>query len=84
MPSPRETRLFFSSMTLPRNLIEQDWFRHLATGNPISYLIEAIRSLFISGWDPEALALGFGVAIVLAVVSITFAAFSLKGRMLAS
>ena len=76
--------LFFSSMTLPRNLIEQDWFRHLATINPISYLIEAIRSLFISGWDPEALALGFGVAIVLAVVSITFAAFSLKGRMLAS
>ena len=54
--------LFFSSMTLPRNLIEQDWYRFLATINPISYLIEAIRSLFITGWDAEALALGFVIA----------------------
>ena len=74
--------LFFSSMTLPRNLIEQDWYRFLATINPVSYLIEAIRSLFITGWDPEALALGFGIAIVIAVLSIAFAARSLKGRML--
>lgn len=74
--------LFFSSMTLPRNLIEQDWYRFLATINPISYLIEAIRSLFITGWDAEALALGFVIAIVIAVASIAFAARSLKGRML--
>lgn len=74
--------LFFSSMALPRNLIEQDWYRFLATINPVSYLIEAIRSLFITGWNGEALALGFGVAIVLAVLSIFFAARSLKGRML--
>ncbi len=74
--------LFFSSMSLPRDLIQQDWYRFLATINPVSYLIEAIRSLFITGWDGEALALGFGVAIVLAVASITIAARSLKGRML--
>jgi len=74
--------LFFSSMTLPRNLIEQDWYRFLATINPVSYLIEAIRSLFIWGWDGEALALGFGIAAVLAVLSIAFAARSLQGRML--
>ena len=74
--------LFFSSMTLPRNLIEQDWYRYIATANPVSYLIEAIRSLFIDGWNGEALALGFGVAIVIAVASITIAARSLKGRML--
>jgi len=74
--------LFFSSMTLPRNLIEQDWYRILATINPVSYLIEAIRSLFIAGWNGEALALGFGVAIVTAILSITIAASSLKGRML--
>ena len=74
--------LFFSSMTLPRNLIEQDWYRFLATINPVSYLIEAIRSLFITGWDGEALALGFGIAGVVAVLSIALAARSLKGRML--
>ncbi len=74
--------LFFSSMAMPRDLIEQDWYRTIATINPISYLIEAIRSLMITGWDPEALALGFGIAIVLAIASISLAAASLKGRML--
>jgi ABC-2 type transport system permease protein len=74
--------LFFSSMALPRDLIAQDWYRTLATINPVSYLIEAIRSLMITGWNGEALALGFGVAIALAIGSISAAAFSLKGRML--
>ena len=51
--------LFLSSMNLPRNLIQTDWFREVATYNPVSYLIEAIRSLLIKGWDGEALALVF-------------------------
>ena len=74
--------LFFSSMALPRDLIEQDWFRFLATINPVSYLIEAIRSLMIVGWDSEALILGFTIAIALALTTITMAAISLRGRML--
>ena len=36
--------LFLSSMSLPRDLIEHDWFRTIATYNPVSYLIEGIRS----------------------------------------
>ena len=43
-------------------LIEQDWFRTIATYNPVSYLLEGIRSLFIVGFDGEALALAFGCA----------------------
>src|SRR5205814_4641895 len=43
--------LFLSSMSLPRNLIQTDWFREVATYNPVSYLIEAIRSLLVKGWD---------------------------------
>ena len=43
--------LFLSSMSLPRPLIEQDWFRTIATYNPVSYLIEGVRSLIITGWD---------------------------------
>ena len=50
--------LFLSSMNLPRNLIETDWFRIVATFNPISYLIEGLRSLIIEGWNWQALALG--------------------------
>ena len=37
--------LLISSMNFPRNLIEEDWFRWAATANPVSYLIEGIRSI---------------------------------------
>ena len=61
--------LFISSMNIPRNLIAVTWFRDAATANPVSYLLEAVRSLIITGWDAEALALGFGIATAIAVVA---------------
>ena len=73
--------LFISSMNMPRNLIPIDWFRTAATVNPVSYLIEGIRSLIIIGWDPQALALAFGVAIGLAGGALLAAALSLRTRM---
>ena len=73
--------LFLSSMNTPRNLIGVDWFRHVATINPVSYLIECVRSLIINGWDGEALALGFGVAAVIAVVSVVLASWALTSRL---
>ncbi|TML36371.1 MAG: ABC transporter permease [Actinobacteria bacterium] len=73
--------LFLSSMNLPRNLIQTDWFREVATYNPVSYLIEAIRSLLIKGWDGEALALGFGIAGVIAVVAMVAASTSMRTRL---
>jgi ABC-2 type transport system permease protein len=54
--------LFMSSLSMPRNLITEDWFKVIATYNPVSYLIEAARSLFITGWDAQALATGCGIA----------------------
>jgi ABC-2 type transport system permease protein len=72
---------FISSMNLPRNLIEVAWFRDIATVNPVSYMIEGLRSLVIVGWDVEALALGFGFTTLLIVVSMTLAARQLKVRM---
>jgi ABC-2 type transport system permease protein len=62
--------LFLSSLNLPRNLIETDWFRWIATINPVTYLIEGIRSLLIVGWDPEALVLGFGSGILLVTLAL--------------
>jgi ABC-2 type transport system permease protein len=72
--------IFLSSSSLPRNLIETDWFRTVATYNPVSYLIEGIRSLIITGWDGEALALGFGVAVAIIVAAYTAASFALRNR----
>jgi ABC-2 type transport system permease protein len=73
--------LFLSSMNIPRNLIETTWFRDVATVNPVSYLLECVRSLIIIGWDAEALALGFGIATVVAVVSLGLASWALRVRM---
>jgi ABC-2 type transport system permease protein len=73
--------LFLSSLNLPRDLIEIDWFRTVATINPVSYLVECVRSLIITGWDGEALALGFGIAAAIAVVSLTLASTSLHTRL---
>jgi len=71
--------LFLSSMNIPRNLIETTWFRDVATANPVSYLIE--WSLIITGWDAEALALGFGIAAAITVVSLALASWALRVRM---
>jgi ABC-2 type transport system permease protein len=73
--------LFLSSMNLPRNLIETDWFRIVATFNPVSYLIEGVRSLIITGWDEQALALAFGISAILATLSMVAAAWALQLRL---
>jgi ABC-2 type transport system permease protein len=73
--------IIISSMNLPRNLIEADWFRTVATLNPVSYMIEGLRSLIIEGWDAQALALGFGFAILAVAAAMTLAAVELRKRM---
>jgi len=73
--------LFLSSMNIPRDLIEADWFRWLATANPVSYLIEGIRSLVVWGWDPEALLLGFGTAIGLSALFLALTAAAFRERL---
>jgi ABC-2 type transport system permease protein len=73
--------LFISSMNIPRNLMEIGWFRDVATANPVSYLLECVRSLIITGWDGEALGLGFGIAAAIALVSFALASWALKVRM---
>lgn len=73
--------LFLSSAVLPRDLIANDWFQTVTTINPVSYIVEAFRSLLISGWDAEALALGFGVALAILAIGMWLATAALKTRM---
>jgi ABC-2 type transport system permease protein len=73
--------LFISSMNTPRDLIAVQWFQVAATLNPVSYLIECVRSLIIIGWDPEALFLGFAVAALIGAVSLTLASQALRTRL---
>jgi ABC-2 type transport system permease protein len=73
--------LFISSMNAPRNLMTIEWFRIAASLNPVSYLIEAVRSLIITGWDAEALTLGFGVAVAITALSLVLASWALTQRL---
>jgi hypothetical protein len=65
--------LFLASLMLPRDLIRAHWFRVIATYNPLSYLIEAPRSLLIAGWHVQPLVLGVAVggSILLGALLIT-------------
>ena len=72
---------FLSSLNLPRNLIQTDWFRTVATYNPVSYMVEGLRSLVITGWDAQALALGFGIAGFITALALALASWALRVRM---
>jgi ABC-2 type transport system permease protein len=74
--------LFLSSAFFPRNLIEQDWFRTIATYNPVSYMVEGIRSLVIFGWDASALLPAFGIAAGAIAVFLGLSARALNTRLL--
>jgi ABC-2 type transport system permease protein len=73
--------IFLSSSNLPRQLLRTGWFHTVATWNPISYLIEAFRSLFIFGWDATALARGFAVAVGLGAIALLAVAGALRTRL---
>src|SRR4029079_2914757 len=72
--------LFLSSMNMPRNLIETDWFQWIATVNPVSYLIEGLRARVIAGWDVETLAIGFWVSLGAIVVALAISARAFSAR----
>lgn len=73
--------LFLSTMSLPREFIKQDWYRTIASWNPLSYLIDGMRSLVITGWDAGALAACVGAATAILILSYWFAGRLLMTRM---
>lgn len=72
--------LFLSTMALPRDLIERDWFRTVATYNPVSYILDGVRSVFYGGWDLEALGLAFGMTALITAVFLPLAVKTLQAR----
>jgi ABC-2 type transport system permease protein len=73
--------LFLSTMALPLDLLQTDWFHTVASVNPISYLLQAFRSLLIEGWNIGELALGFAIAGTILIIGMAAAAAALKTRL---
>jgi len=73
--------IFLSSSNLPRQLLRTGWFHTVATWNPISYLIEGFRSLFVFGWDGPALLRGFAVAIGLLLIGLAGITAAMRTRL---
>ncbi|MGE5282131.1 MAG: ABC transporter permease [Chloroflexota bacterium] len=73
--------LFISAMALPLDLLQTEWFRKVATANPVTYLLEAFRSLLYEGWEPDKLALGFGIAAAILAAGMLAASSALKTRL---
>jgi ABC-2 type transport system permease protein len=72
--------MFFSSAFFPRNLME-GWFKTVATYNPISWLIEAARSLVIEGLNARDFFVALAVAAVIFALGTMLAGLALRRRL---
>ena len=70
---------FLTSTFIPYDQL-QGWIRIAATINPISYVLESMRSLLNVGWEPQRLAIGALAATVLFCCCFGFALFGLRVR----
>jgi ABC-2 type transport system permease protein len=71
--------VFLTTVFVPREMMT-GWLSTVAGFNPVTYLLDALRSLISTGWDFTALVKGLlGVAGV-GSVSLTLALLALRGR----
>ncbi len=73
--------LTLSTLNLPLHLITVTWFHDVAAVNPISRVLDALRSLIIEGWEPRTLLVGFLAATAVAAVALVAAARLLRSRL---
>jgi ABC-2 type transport system permease protein len=73
--------LFLSTTNMPRDLIQADWFRAITRVNPVSYMVDSMRSLIITGWEWHVLAEGVVVLAVISTIGVIGCGRSLRRRM---
>lgn len=70
---------FLTTATLPLEYLT-GWLAAIARFNPMTYLLDALRSLLYGGWQPDKLGAGLLATGLVAVVSIGSALLALRGR----
>ena len=68
---------FVSSALVPLALMPP-WLRSLATFNPMTHAIDAVRSLVLTGWQPGLLAAAVGALLLFDAVCLSLAALVLR------
>ena len=70
---------FLSDAVVPKQVLT-GWFSDIATFNPITYLLAALRALISGGWQTTALLEGLAALAGIGVVSMSLALLALRGR----
>ncbi len=70
---------FLSDAVVPKQVLT-GWFSAIATYNPVTYLLGALRSLITSEWQVRTLMEGLAAVAGIGVVSMSLALLALKGR----
>ena len=71
--------MFLTTIFAPKESLS-GWLRTAASINPMTYLLQGMRSLSLEGWDAGDLGLAFLVVAGLGTFSISLALFALRGR----
>ncbi|MEI6623420.1 MAG: ABC transporter permease [Actinomycetes bacterium] len=70
---------FLTTAFLPQAALT-GWLSTVATYNPVTYVLAALRSLLTGGWQPTPLVQGVVAILAVAAVSHTLAFMALRGR----
>lgn len=70
---------FLAPTFVPLDLLT-GWIKTAAQLNPITYILDAMRTILNTGWDAEIILRGLISCAVLAVILFAFAAFALRAR----
>lgn len=76
--------LFFPLTFLTATFVPVDllggWLKTVAQVNPITYILEAMREILITGWDAQIILQGLLACAVLGIIPYLFAMISLRSR----
>ena len=70
---------FLTDAVVPQQALT-GWFSTIATYNPITYLLGALRSLISSGWEAGSLLKGLAALAGIGLVSMSLAITAFRGR----